>query len=895
MRWYYKLPLRLHSLFWKTKADQELNDEMQFHLQSQIEEYIAQGMDPVEARHAALRSLGGLEQVKELCRDMRQVNFIEDFLQDLRFGFRVLRRSPGFSILAILCLTLGIGANAAVFSWVEGILLRPFPAVAHQERLVAVVGTKPNGEKRAGEPENTGLSWPDLLDFQRNCTLFDSFIVDPPMGTSLSIGDRAEWVSGSVVSANYFDALGIRPFLGRGFEPSENSGRNAHPVAVISYWIWQHRYGGDRQIIGKTQLLSGVPHTIIGVAPEGFYGTFVGWPMQFWVPASMQETFIPGGYKLEDRGALWIESFARLKPGVTIEQAQAEISAVAKRLEGDYLATNRGRGVKLFPLWKTPFNQAGNLFPTLRIALVVVFVVLLIACANVGNLLLVRAFARQHEMIVRLSVGAGRGRVLRQLFTEGLILSTFAAIGGVLLAYWCRNLLVLFFPTSGSILPLLKGELDWRVLAFSIAVCLISTLLFALFPAIQTSKIDLAGALKSESGTVFGGRSKSRLRSSLVLVQVSLSFILLVGALLLVKSMQRIRTADPGFSTENVLTTGVDLVSAGYDKPRARNFQNALLERVQSIPGVDSAAFARIRPFSYNTYASAPIAVDGYEPEPNELPTVEYNQVSPGYFATLGIPILSGRDFTRADDETAPRVAVVNEKMVAQYWHGEDPVGKRLQVKGQWLQVIGVAKMAKYESFGEAPKPFFYVPLQQDFSMRASLNVRSSRDPVTIAAALAREVRALDANLAPSEVITMRKSIDFTALSSQQVAVSLLSIFGGLALLLAAVGLYAVMSYAVSQSTRELGVRMALGAAPLDLLRLVMSHGLGLTAIGLILGAAVALALTRLMGKLLYSTSSYDPGAFALAFAVMTIVSVAACFLPAWRAAQIDPSRALRD
>ena len=485
MRWYYKLPLRFHSLFCKAKADQELNDEMQFHLQSQIDEYVAQGLDPVEARHAALRSLGGLEQVKEQCRDMRHVNFIEDFLQDLRFGFRMLRRSPGFSILAIFCLALGIGANAAVFSWIEGILLRPFPAVAHQDRLVAVAGTKPNGEKGNGEPENTVLSWPDWLDFQRNCTLFDSFIANPPMGTTLSIGERAEWVTGSVVSANYFDALGVRPFLGRGFEPSENSGRNAHPVAVISYWIWKQRYGGDPQIIGKTQLLNGVPHTIIGVAPPGFYGTFVGWPIQFWVPASMQETFIAGGYKLEDRGALWVESFARLKPGVTIEQAQAEISAVAKRLEGDYLATNRGRGVKLFPLWKTPFNQAGNMFPTLRIALAVVFFVLLIACANVGNLLLVRAFARQHEMIVRLSVGARRGRVLRQLFTEGLILSTFAAIGGVLLAYWCRNLLVLFFPASGSTVRLLRGELDWRVLAFALFLSVASGVLPHLYFVIR--------------------------------------------------------------------------------------------------------------------------------------------------------------------------------------------------------------------------------------------------------------------------------------------------------------------------------------------------------------------------------------------------------------------------
>ena len=894
MRLFYKLPLRLRSLFRKREADQALNEELQFHIQAQIDEYVAQGMNPEDARSAAIRRIGGVEQVKEECRDMRQMNLVDNFLQDLRFGFRVLRRSPSFTILAVLCLSLGIGANAAVFSWIEGILLRPFPLVAHQERLVAVAGTKANAEKGTGD-EFTVLSWPDWLDFQRECTLFESFIANPIMGTTLSIGERAQRVSGSVVSANYFDALGVRPFLGRGFEPGDNFGRNAHPVTVISYWMWKQRFHGDPQIVGKTQVLNGVPHTIIGVAPEGFYGTFVGWPIQFWVPISMQETFIPGGYQLEDRGATWVETFARLKPGVTIEQAQAEISAVAKRLESEHLDTNRGRGVQLFPLWKTPFNQAGNLFPTLQIALAVVFFVLLIACANVSTLLLVKAFGRQHEMTVRLSVGASRHRIVQQLFTEGLILSGFAAIGGILVAYWSRNLLVLFFPSSGSILPLLKGELDWRVLAFSIGICLISTMLFAIFPAIQSSKMDLAGALKSESGRVFGGHGKSRIRSALVLVQVSLSFILLVGALLLVKSMQRISTADPGFSTQNVLVTGLDLISAAYDKPRARNFFNQLLERVQSIPGVEAAALGRVSPFSYSVFSEARIAVDGYEPSANELPTVEYNQVTPGYFATMGIPIISGRDFTRADDENAPQVVVVNQKMVAQYWRGEDPVGKRLQVKGQWVRVIGVARQAKYESFGETSKPFFYTPLQQDFALRANVYVRTSRDAPSIAAALTREIHALDDNLAPSEVATLRKRMNMTALASGQVALALLGIFGALALLLAAIGLYAVMSYAVSQSTRELGLRMALGAQAADLLRLVMSYGLGLTLAGLGAGIVVALGLTRLMQGMLYTISPRDPFAFTMAFAVMTVVSVIACLAPAWRAARTDPVQALRD
>jgi predicted permease len=808
-------------------------------------------------------------------------------LQDLRFGLRLLRRSPGFSILAVLCLTLGIGGNAAAFSWVEGILFRPYPAVAHQDRMVALGGTS------RGTPGYDGLSTPDFEDFQKSCTLIDSFIVSRIMGTYMSIGDRAEIATGSIVTPNYFDVLGIRPILGRGFRPEEGVGRNAHPVTVISYQLWQGRFRGDPEIIGKTQYMNGVEHTIIGVTPEEFYGTFVGYYMQFWVPTSMQEKF-DTAYKLEDRGARWIEGFAMLKPGVTIKQAQEEIGAVAARLENDYPATNRGWGIKLFPLWQTPFNKASEMLPTLEITFVVVFIVLLIACANVGNLLLVRSLGRRHEMAVRLALGSGRGRLVRQLLTEGLILSTLAACGGLVFAYWLRHALVLFFVVPGGIRLNLPGEFDWRVIAFSIGICLISTLLFALVPAIQTSKINLSNALKSESGGIVGGRGRLRVRSGLVVVQVSLSFVLLVGAGLLIQSMREMQSANPGFSTEGVLNTAVDLVGAGYDKQRAKNFQNELMERVQSLPGVESAAYGHRTPFSYNVYSSAPIAVDGYLPPPDEQPTVEYNEVAPGYLATMGIPLVSGREFTRADDETAPPVAVVNEVMVAQYWRGEDPVGRRLQVKDKWMRVVGVAKVSNYSKLMETPKPFFYVALKQNPFVNAGLNIRTTQSTATMATAVAREIHALDSELAPTEMITMREQVDRMT-ASQKIAVTLLTIFGGVALLLAAIGLYGVMSYSVSQSTRELGLRLALGASGSDLLRLVMSHGMALTAGGLILGFAVALGLTRLMGYLLYKVSPRDPLAFGLAVAVMAVVSVAACFLPAMRATRIDPARALRE
>ena len=879
---------RLAGVFRRGSLESDLDAEVRWHLEMAVETNLRKGMGAEESRREALRAFGGVELAKELYRDQRGLPMVETTLQDLRFGLRMLRRSPGFSILAILCLTLGIGANAAVFSWVEGILFRPYPAVSHQERLLALGGTE------RGETGGTPLSWPDFADLQRSSTLFDALFVSKITGTTLSIGDRAERTTGSIVSANYFDAIGVHPILGRGFEPGEDTGRNAHPVTVISYQLWQGRFKGDPQIIGKTQRLNGVVHTIVGVAPEGFYGTFVGWAMQFWVSASMEEIFESGGYKLEDRGARWIEAYGRLKPGVTREQAQEETSAVAKRLEADYPDTNRGRSMQLWPLWQTPFNNARTLLPTLEIMLAVVFFVLLIACANVGNLLLVRSFARRHEMTVRLAIGASRGRLMKQLLTEGVILSAFGAAGGLLVAHWCRHALVLLFPARGGVSMHLPGEIDWRVLAVSAGVCVIATLVVGLIPAMQSGRIDLAGALKSDSAGVVGSRGRAWVRSGLVLVQVSLSFVLLVGAGLLLQSLQKIRNSSPGFSTHGVLSTAVDLVSAGYDAQRARNFQDELLDRVKALPGVESAVFARATPLGYGSYSESPIAVDGYQAPPEEQPTVEYNEVGPDYFVTMGIPLVSGREFTRADDEKAALVAVVNETMAGRYWRGKDPIGERVQVKGRWMRVVGVAKDSKYRSVRETPKPFFYVPWRQNFSVGGGMYVRTPLSPETMATALAREVHALDGSLAPYEMITMQEQVDRST-SPQKVAVTLVGVLGGLALLLAAIGLYGVMSYAVSQSARELGLRMALGAEASNVWRLVMSRGLALIAIGVLLGAVAALGLTRLMGNLLYRVSPRDPLAFGAAFAVMTIAALAACFLPALRATRTDPARALRE
>jgi len=862
-------------------------EEMQAHVDLLTERNIAAGMSLTDARNAALREFGGVEQVKEVARDQRVWRWADEFVQDVRFGARMLLRTPGFTALAILCLTLGIGTNAAVLSWIEGILIRPYPLVPHQDRMFAIVGTT------HGVEGHNGVSYPDFLDFEKSSTLFESFIVDRISGTTLSVGDQAERASCGIVSANYFDALGVRPTLGRGFRPEEGTGRNAHPVTVISYRTWRDRYNFDPNIIGRTQYLDGVQHTIIGVAPEKFHGTFIGYSFSFWVPVSMQETFDPTGYKLEDRSARWIEGYVFLKPGVTQNQAQAELNSIAQRLEKDFPEIDRGHEVKLFPLWKTPFNAAANMSPTLAITMAVVFLVLLIACANVSNLLLARSLLRRHEMTMRLALGAGRRRLIKQLVTEGLLLSLIAAAGGIAVAYWCRDALVLAFPepVAGIVIDF-PGQIDWRVLAASAGICILATLVFALVPAIHSSHVDLSGALKSDGGGVVAGSNRSRLRSALVLVQVSLSFVLLAGTGLLLQSLNKMRNASPGFAT-GVVSTGADLFSAGYKPDRAKIFVSQLLDRVRTIPGVESATVTRVMPFSYNVFSSAPIEIDGYQAAPNERPEGDYIQIAEDYFATLQIPLISGREFTRNDNENAPPVAIINETMAAKYWPGKDALGQRLKVKDTWMQIVGIAKTTNYRTKIEKPLPFFYVPVWQNFFVQNTFLIRTRETPGAIMSAMAREIHALDPTLAPIAPYPIQEQVERISFA-QRLAVTLVALFGGMALFLAAIGLYAVMSYSVSQSTRELGMRMALGAGARDILRLVLSRGLRLTIAGIVVGAVAAFVLTRLMGNLLYKVSPNDPIAYSVALVILIVVALFACLVPARRASRVDPVRALR-
>jgi macrolide transport system ATP-binding/permease protein len=871
----------------RARTDAELREEIDAHLRMAIEERVARGESRADAEASARREFGNAGHVQEVAREMSGSLWLERLAQDARFGLRMLRRSPGFSIVAVLCLTLGIGANAVVGGWIEGILFRPFPGVANQDRLVHVAGTA------KGEAGYTGLSFPDFSDLQRESTLFDAFIVSKITGTTISTGDRAERLVGLMVSPNYFQALGVQPVLGRGFAPDEGTGWNAHPVTVISFREWQDRFHGDRAIIGKTQQYNNVTYVIVGVAPEGFIGTFVGYAMQFYVPTSMQAAFDPSGYRLEDRGARWIEGFALLKRGVTLDQAQAEMSAAAARLASVYPDQDRGRGVRLLPLWRGTFDGAQDLLPTLRIGLLVAAFVLLIACANVANLLLVRSFLRRHEITVRLSLGAGRLRLIRQLFTEALLLSAIATGCAALLAYWLRNALTLFFPSQGGVVYTFRGDFDWRVCVLSAMIGILSVVVFAAVPALHSSRVDLSAALKSDSRSASGQRDRSRLRSALVVFQVALSFVLLVAAGLVLQSLEGISDANPGFSTDGVVATSINLFAAGYDSTRAKTFDDRLVQSIRSIGGVDTVALARSLPFSTRPYDNGPIAVDGFVPKADEQPTASYNSISPGYFATLGIGLASGRDFTSADDESSEPVAIVGETMVAQFWRGENPIGKRLQVAGRWRRIVGVAHNVKFESLLDAPRALFYLPLKQNFSTQGAIFIRTRQAPDALSRSLARRIRALDPRIAPYEVITLREQVR-RATSSQRIAVTLLAMFGALAMLLAGIGLYGTMAYAVSQRRRELGLRTALGAAPTVLLRLVLSQGLRLTAIGVVLGGVAAFASTRMIAYMLYQVSPRDPHAFVAALVIMVLAALLACLAPAWRAARTNPVAALR-
>ncbi|MGH9839006.1 MAG: ABC transporter permease [Blastocatellia bacterium] len=805
--------------------------------------------------------------------------------QDLRYGARILWKQPGFTLIAVVTLALGIGANTAIFSLVNTILFCPLP-VQEPQRLVAVFPTI----QRTNEPQ--AFSYPNYVDVRDRNDVFSGATAYQISAMSLSRNGNNEIIWGYLATGNYFELLGVKAALGRTFTPEDDRTPGAHPVAVLSYASWQKRFGADRNIVGQTVLLNNHSYTIIGVAPPRFNGTEIVYAPEIWAPMMMVEQIVPGAHQLEQRNDSSMYCVGRLKAGVSVAQAESSLSNLMAQLGREFPDSNEGKRMMLTP--------PGLIFPTFRtpmigfagVLMLTVALVLLIACANLAGLLLARATGRRKEIAIRLSLGASRARLVRQLLTESLLLALAGGLAGLLLAVWLIDLVIAFKPPV--FIPLLLDlQLDWRVLSFTVGLSLLTSALFGLIPALQATKPELAPALKDESA--LGGYRRSRLRNGLVVAQVALSLVLLVAAGLVVRSLGHVQVMSPGFNPENVVELMMILSLQGYDEAKGKQFQQQMVERVQALPGVKSAAIINKLPLGL-TRSDRYIFIEGAPPTLGaQTPYALFANVSPGYFQTMEIPLVEGRVLTERDREDAPKIVVINETFARRFWPGQNAIGKRFRhgsADGPLVE-IGVAKDGKYFSLGEAPQPFFYLPSLQSYADPTTLLVRTTNNPKAAIAQIRGEVLKLDPTMPFVEVKTLTEHMSLS-LFPLRIGASVVGSFGLLALLLAAIGIYGVMAFAVSQRTREIGIRMALGAQGADVLRLIIKQGLRLMLIGLGLGLAGALLLTRLMSSVLYGVSATDLVTFVSVTVLLGIVVLLACWIPARRATKVDPMVALR-
>jgi macrolide transport system ATP-binding/permease protein len=804
--------------------------------------------------------------------------------QDVRYGWRQLLKHPGFTALAILSMALGIGANSAIFSLVDTVLLRPLP-VRDPEQLIAVDGQLHNGT------EFTLQSYLNYKDYRDRNTVFSGLFAYRFVVASLSHNGVNERVWGFDVSGNYFDVLGVTPALGRSFLAEEDQTPGSHPLVVLSYACWQKRFAGDASIIGQKILLNTHPFTVIGVAPKGFVGTEVAYAPEFWVPMMMAKQIEPGSKWLDERESDNLFVIGRLKPGTTIEQAKAELDVVTDQLAKEYSKENAGRRVLLMPPGLFIPDIRNSIFAFSGLLAVVGALVLLLACVNLANLLLARATERRKEIGIRLAVGASRPRLVRQLLTESVMLSLAGGGVGLVLAMWTNQLIAsIKLPTDIALLFDLR--IDWRVLVFTLALSLLTGIAFSLIPALQSSKPELIPALKDENS--LAGFRRSRLRNALVVAQVALSLVLLISAGLIVRSLQAAQRMRPGFNPQNAVALSFDLGLQGYDDAKGRAFYRRVMERAVAIPGVRSIAATDVLPLALD-YSSSMIYIEGQPVRSkSDMPSAIPYSVSPGFFETMQMP-LRGRDFLPNENQKDSRVAVVNETFARRFFPGEDAIGKRYNYSGPndpFWQIIGVVPDGKYNTLGEEPKAVTYRPLRY-FDSQFTLVARTEGDPRTVLAALRRAVQEIDPTLPIYDVKTLTEHMNIP-LFPAKMAAAILASFGVLALLLAAIGIYGVMSHMVAGRTREIGLRMALGAQTGDVLRLILRQGMLLAIIGAGVGLTIGVGGTRLLKALLYGVNATDPLTFASVTLLLGSVTFLACWLPALRATRVDPMHALR-
>jgi predicted permease len=831
-------------------------------------------------------------------------------LQDLRYGLRVMLKSKAFTAVAVLSLALGIGANTTIFSLVNATLLRQLP-VQDPARLVYLYSGV------TGDPYSR-FSYPDFAEMREQNQVFSGLAAFGGISASLNAEDETDIVGGAIVTGNYFDVLGVRAALGRTISPDDDRTPGAHPVVVLSHGLWQRRFGGDRGIINRQITLNGQQFTVIGVTPPEFGGAEKGVARDLYVPMMMQALMRPprGGYSgemnpdlLNVRRNRWLLGVGRLKESVSFEQAASAMSVIAKQQETAYPDTNAKRIVTLTRLTEGDPTTRGSLVSVAGLLFAVVGLVLLIACANVANLLLARSSARRKEIALRLALGAGRARLVRQLLTESILLALAGGAVGLALAWWMGDVLKATQPPP-ALLPVAPDfALDWRVLAFTLGLSALTGIVFGLAPALRASRPDLLPALKDESAVPDSKGRLFNLRNGLVVLQVALSLLLLIGSGLFLRSFWRAQAIEPGFAVDKILTVPLNINLLRYTKAQGREYYRQAIERVESLPGVESASLARIVALSGGGSIRG-LLIEGSASQENVLRSesgggmtvpdsdmvISVNVVSERYLETMGIGLLLGRDFGATDIEGRPNVAIVNEAFVRRHLEGQNALGRRFsfgQASGPWYEIIGVARDSKYTTLGEKPTPQVYVPLAQNHETGMTLHVRTAGDPASLAAAVRRELQAIDRNVPVTSVTTMTELLS-NSLYSARMGAALLGAFGLLALLLAGVGLYGVMSYTVAQRTREIGIRMALGASSGDVLGMVLREALALVASGVALGLIASFALTRLLASFLYDIATNDAATFAGVPFVLAAVALLAGYLPARRATKVDPMIALR-
>jgi len=798
----------------------------------------------------------------------------------------MLLKRPGFTIIVALTLAFSIGANTTIFTWIKAVLLQHLPGIERPEELAEIWGATRNNSALSS-------SYLDYLDFRDRNEVFSGLIAHQVLPLNLGRGARPERVWGAIVSGNYFDALGVRVAVGRTFLPEEDRTPNTQPVVVIGHGLWQRRFGGDPNVVGQTVTLNEHDFTVIGVAPKEFGSTFSGAALDVWTPVMMKDYVARPHFSLTDRGSRWLMVMGRLRPGATVAQAQANVATIAGQLAQNYPQTNEQLGVEVYSLTRSPYGLKRTMRPALVMFMAVVAMALLIACANIANLLLARATSRRKEIAIRMALGASRKRLVRQLLTESLALAALGGVSGLLLAFWTARLLKAFLPPFG-LATSFDTSPDARVLGFTLAVTVVTGLLFGLVPALQASRPDLVATLKDDISAV--GRSKRRfaLRHLLVVAQVALSVLALVGAGLFVRSLWLAQRADPGFNPDGVVLASFDPFLNGYDETRGREFYRLLVERVEALPGMQSVSLARRLPLTLSGIAFANITIEGYTPGRDEDMRINYETVGPKYFQTMSIRLARGRDFNERDNERAPGVVIINETMARRYWPDQDAMGQRLKLGKNWLEIVGIASEVKQRRLNEPPQPFLYLPLLQDYRSNMILVARTALELRAALPAVESVVAKLDPNMPIFDVKTLNEHVG-VSLFLPRMAATLLSLFGLLALLLAAIGLYGVMSYSVSQRTREIGIRISLGAMRRDVLKLIMGQGLILSLIGIGAGLVAASAVTRLIAHLLYGVSANDPATFTLIALLLVGVALVACYLPARRATKVDPMIALRN